>query len=160
MREPSGTGEEPAEAAMSGVDGRAVHEGAAADDGLDAEGFAFADGFGGDAAGAEGAVEPDDWNALGGALADDIDGDTGMGGNDDAVNGAGDGGKVRVAFPAVDFGGIRVKGKDLEAGVMEFLPDGVCRLMGLAGDAGDGKPFAGQERGNAGGDGEQGDLRF
>src|SRR5512145_3304421 len=76
----------PPHAAMAEVHGRAVHERATPDDALDAASLALADGYLGDAAFAEGPVEPDSGNAALAALANDLDRDVRMGGDDDAVD--------------------------------------------------------------------------
>src|SRR5262245_27885757 len=133
---------------MPNVHGLAVHQGAAADDALDAARLALADRGLRHAARPERAVEPHAADATLTRLADDVQGLRRVGGDDDAVDRPRNRPEIRIARGPLDLGCIRVDGIHLVAATAELAVDGIGSLPAISRHARDGDASAFEEAGD------------
>lgn len=127
------------------VDGFEVHERAAPDNVVDTPGLTLPNRLLRDAALAEGTVKPDTTDTTVEALANQLDGDLGMRGNDEPVNGAWDGCEVGETPHALQLWSGGIDGKSLVTGIAELAEDGVGCCLAASGHAGNGDALAAKE---------------
>ena len=125
----------------------AVHQRTAPDDAVHAPSLTFPNRFLGDAALAEGTVEPDARDATVGALPHDVQRDVGMRGYDNAIDGARDGAQVGEALDTLDLRNGGIDRQSLVTAIAELAEDGIGRLLAAAGDSGDGDALRAKEIG-------------
>jgi hypothetical protein len=103
-------------------------------------------------------VEPNAPDVPGGGLPNDLLCDIGVRGDDEAIQITGYAGKVRIAFYAFDFGGVRVDGKHFVTGIAQFVEHGVRGGISPARYARDGDTLSAEKVRNERGQWPHGDL--
>jgi len=141
----SSPAEPGAHAAMREINGLTIHQRAASHDARYASARALLRCRRRDAPLAKGAVEPDTPDVPVSGLPNDLLRDAGVRGDDEAIQITGYAGKVRIAFYACDFGGVRVNGKHFVTGVAQFAEHGVRGAIWPARYARDGDTLSAQK---------------